>query len=594
MTNRWRFAALVMGACSLTACSGGGTTSSPASRTPSASYPAGEANTAPQTFTTGPVTCADGEIFVAASTLGITVHDLTAAGDVRPRRTIGGAATGLVPAGDADAPGGVAVDVANEELFASAGNGILVFAAGASGNVAPLRSIAGSSTGLNRARKLALDPVNGELWVAQQDRLAAFARDASGDVAPLRVIDTGGAFQLMDVAVDPANGEVVAAATSPTVNGIKVYARTASGTAPPLRQISGGSTGLSFPTAVAVDAANGEIVAINSFYLGNSAVSTFSRTASGNVAPLRKIQGPATGLANPYAVLLAPGRDEVLVGNHSAGITAYARTASGNVPPARTLAGANTALGAPWHLALREATSYCAQGSACAAGGCLPSGAVDCANGYYCASGEICDWMVGIPTCVGGEITPGAALCAFGTSCPSGSTCASGGCMPVGDVDCLLGVHCPRGSTCISGGRCVLGGVNDCGNGKYCEAGFLCDPTGVYCIPKDAVDCGDGYYCLPGMVCSPAGGAFVCDAPPTGGGGAHCYSTSACIPGALSNTCSCAGATTPGECVSGYPACSAVGGPCGDGQHSCCVGETCIYNQCVSGCGECAGKGCQP
>ncbi|HEY4717212.1 MAG TPA: hypothetical protein VII00_08920 [bacterium] len=78
-----------------------------------------------------------------------------------------------------------------------------------------------------------------------------------------------------------------------------------------------------------------------------------------------------------------------------------------------------------------------------------------------------------------------------------------------------------------------------------------------------------------------------------GGGGQYCYSTSACIPSVLSDSCECGGSTTESQCPSGYPPCSSPGEPCGDGTHACCVGDTCINGTCVSGCGECTGKGCQ-
>ena len=83
----------------------------------------------------------------------------------------------------------------------------------------------------------------------------------------------------------------------------------------------------------------------------------------------------------------------------------------------------------------------------------------------------------------------------------------------------------------------------------------------------------------------------------TGGGGggnsSYCYSTSSCIPSSLSHSCECSGSTSQTQCLSGHPACSAAGGPCGDGTHACCGGETCIYNSCVQGCGQCTGIGCQ-
>ena len=143
-------------------------------------------------------------------------------------------------------------------------------------------------------------------------------------------------------------------------------------------------------------------------------------------------------------------------------------------------------------------------------------------------------------------------------------------------------------------GGCGLGSDNSttqqCTDPNYplaCTNGTCC-PSGY---PYDCLDNHSCYTSLPTscssyVTCGGGNGSG-------GGGGSYCYSTSACIPSSLSNTCECSGSTTQTQCVSGHPACSAAGGPCGDGTHACCGGETCIYNSCVQGCGQCTGIGCQ-
>jgi hypothetical protein len=73
-----------------------------------------------------------------------------------------------------------------------------------------------------------------------------------------------------------------------------------------------------------------------------------SRTATGNVAPLRTLTGAATGLDYPVSVYIDLPNQQVLVSNQSANsITAYNRTDSGNTAPLRTLAGGSTGLSLP-------------------------------------------------------------------------------------------------------------------------------------------------------------------------------------------------------------------------------------------------------
>lgn len=296
------------------------------------------------------------EIFVT-STNSVTVHARTASGNLAPLRSISGPLTGLQGAGR-----GVVVDRVNNELFVvnhSFPAAVLVFALTANGNVAPLRTISGSITGLSEPTGLALDAVNDELAIVSRSgfRVLVFARTAAGNVAPLRTITSEfpvtGMSNPTGIAIDVVNSELVVANNG---GSISVYSRTANGNVPPLRQIIGTNTGFNNgPLDVAVDTVNNELVVTNPSF-GPSFLPTvmvFSRTANGNVPPLRNILGSSTGLVSPHGLVVDTVNNELWVANGlDDSVTVYARTATGNVAPLRRMSGSNTLLKSPKYLAI--------------------------------------------------------------------------------------------------------------------------------------------------------------------------------------------------------------------------------------------------
>ena len=69
------------------------------------------------------------------------------------------------------------------------GNSITIFAAGSSGNSAPVASISGSNTGLSNPNGIALDYA-GNIYVGNQNAIAIFAAVPAGasNVAPIVTI----------------------------------------------------------------------------------------------------------------------------------------------------------------------------------------------------------------------------------------------------------------------------------------------------------------------------------------------------------------------------------------------------------------------
>ncbi len=70
---------------------------------------------------------------------------------------------------------------------------------------------------------------------------------------------------------------------------------------PPVRTISGASTGLGTPTGIAVDTVNNEIFVTNSLF---NSITVFGRTVNGNITPVRTISGSSTGLSSPFGIAL--------------------------------------------------------------------------------------------------------------------------------------------------------------------------------------------------------------------------------------------------------------------------------------------------
>jgi hypothetical protein len=148
-----------------------------------------------------------------------------------------------------------------------------------------------------------------------------------------------GAFQVeapSTYVADPAAGSVLA------------FASGASGNVAPVLQLSGPATGLSQPTGVVVDD-TGRV------FVSNTAANTITEYApevTGNVAPAATIAGPRTRLNKPTGLALG-GSGTLFVADSSA-VTEYAAGATGNVAPIARLGGNLTRLPAPRGLVIDQ------------------------------------------------------------------------------------------------------------------------------------------------------------------------------------------------------------------------------------------------
>ena len=236
--------------------------------------------------------------------------------NVAPVRTIGyvapGGSSGIFK------PQGLAVDNSRHELYVYDYNlaGIEVFTLGPSGNSTPIRTISGSNTTIapnySINSGIAFNSVTGDLYVESQNGILVFPQGASGNVAPSRSITTSGVAEY-GLGIGPITQDIYESAG---YNAINVYSPTASGNASRVRLIYGSNTDIGSVGGLALD--NAENV-----YLANSSSSVsfapctfggfsygdiliWGPAATGNVAPNRYLCGPNTGFYDPEAVAIGP------------------------------------------------------------------------------------------------------------------------------------------------------------------------------------------------------------------------------------------------------------------------------------------------
>ncbi len=230
---------------------------------------------------------------------------------------------------------GVVVMEARDELAMTTqhDSALVVYDRTATGKQSPIRLLQGLRTELSDPHGIAYDPQEDVMFVANYG--------ATHDVAWTDTPKTG--VNRTENRIGKENwplGREFAVAGSGTINGpsVTVYRRTQRGNVAPLRKIQGPSTGLNWPTGVAYDPQAHELFVAND---AAHEILVFDAKASGDVRPLRVIKGARTGLANPTGVFADAKNRELWVtnfGGHSA--TVYDLSASGDVAPKRVIRNA--------------------------------------------------------------------------------------------------------------------------------------------------------------------------------------------------------------------------------------------------------------
>ena len=223
----------------------------------------------------------------------------------------------------------------------------------------PKRMLVGDKTKLEFNCGLYIDPKTGDMYSVNNDTtdmLVIFPRNAEGDIPPARTLKTP--HGTYGIAVDEGTQEMYL--TVEHTNSIVVYRKMAQGDEKPLRTIQGGGTQMEDPHGIALDVKNQWLFVANH---GNARVrgadGTYGRfdppsitvyplQSSGDVAPLRVIEGPNTQLNWPASLFMDEERGELYVANDAGdSILVFRATDSGNATPLRVVRGPKTQIKNP-------------------------------------------------------------------------------------------------------------------------------------------------------------------------------------------------------------------------------------------------------
>lgn len=261
-------------------------------------------NVAPVSVVSGNQTSLNNAVALAADAqknvyvvtqIAILVFPPGASGNVAPARTIVG--TNTLASTDVFAGITVAADgtiyAAAELISGTARNPkIEVFAPNANGNVAPVRTITGPTTTMSAVLSMASSST--QIAVADATQYALFFDpQASGDVAPQRSLKTAAGLAVQ-IALG-AGGDLWVADWNFSTSSAVHWASGAQGTATPLGTLAGASTKITAIGGVAVDA-DGNVWVANADPAG-AAILEFAPDSAGDVPPSRTISGASTTLS---------------------------------------------------------------------------------------------------------------------------------------------------------------------------------------------------------------------------------------------------------------------------------------------------------
>ncbi len=290
----------------------------------------------------GATSCDIGAYQVAAPTTyvanpsggSVTAYAAGATGDAAPVLRLSGPATGL------NQPTGVLADVNGKLYVANAGNdSITEYAPEVTGNIAPTVTISGPQTGLSRPQDLAVGP-NGRLYVTNLNgSVTSYGPGASGNASPVTTISGPNArlSHPHGLVFDPS-GRLRLSTDGRTIN---TYGPEANGNVDPTARLKLGQNtnpeGFNFDPAgnlVVADAAGGRIL-------------TFAGNAVGAASPSSTPPVPPPGSAKPIGLDLDLPGDLFVADSASNSIDEFPPGWSGTSAPLSVISGPDTGLAAP-------------------------------------------------------------------------------------------------------------------------------------------------------------------------------------------------------------------------------------------------------
>jgi len=266
-----------------------------------------------------------GELYtVSGETGALNVFPLEATGNVGPARRL----QGVMPRASA----GVFLDAMHDELFITTEhvNRISVYPRTFRDDEEPRRYIQGPRTALADPHGIYVDGATNEIFVTNHGHWRE-TQPGEGEVrGPDSLTRTSLGYSVPGraVALGPSTGKFLP-------SSVVVFSRTAHGDVAPLRTIQGPRTRLNLPDGMHRDPVSGELLVANT---GDDSVLFFHKDASGDVAPVRVLKGPATKLKGPAGLSIDVRHNELWVANWDNHIAAvFPRTAQGNAAPLRVI-----------------------------------------------------------------------------------------------------------------------------------------------------------------------------------------------------------------------------------------------------------------
>jgi len=231
---------------------------------------------------------------------------------------------------------GIAVDSENNIVAMTDGNrkSLLIYdrtagSADSEEETKPLRQMIGPETNIGFVAGIMIDPKKREVFAVNndiEDTMLVLPCEAKGNVRPSRLLSVP--HQAWGLAYSPARQEM--AVSVEMHNGIVFYRLNADGVDAPLRSMQGPDTGLADPHGIAWDETHNEIAVAN----------------HGNFRGLAK----NTGSGCTPSIALS---DDAEVGQYlPPSITVYSANAKGDQKPSRTIQGSKTQLDWPMGLAM--------------------------------------------------------------------------------------------------------------------------------------------------------------------------------------------------------------------------------------------------